>query len=448
MYRETFQVRCRKALPRFLPVASKLILAPSLLIAACVCTDGFGVLRAQTLTIVPSHVMPDESAVIRASGLQPNERITIRADLVDGGAQPWTSEADFIADAQGIIDVSQQAPVKGSYDGVSAMGLIWSMKPAAKNVNIYEHPKNLGSQTIQFRLLRKGEQASAAELEELWVAEDVQRIRVEGQLHGVLFVPNTSERHPGVLVVGGSEGGVPVEKAAWLASRGFAALALAYFGYEDLPPRLEAIPLEYFGRALGWMMERPDILADRIAVVGTSRGAELALQLGAMYPQVKAVVAYVPANVRVRACCGNNMTPWAWTLRGQPLPYLSMPPRPGQNPPAESVIEVEQTHGPILLISGQDDGVWPSSTMADAVVDRLKRAHFSYDFEHLKYAHAGHAAGRPEVRPTWHGSIMNPISGRAVDPGGTVAGNAQSTLDAMPKVLQFMRQSLETGVSR
>src|SRR5580704_13668871 len=67
MYRETFQVRCRKALPRFLPVASKLILAPSLLIAACVCTDGFGVLRAQTLTIVPSHVMPDESAVIRAS---------------------------------------------------------------------------------------------------------------------------------------------------------------------------------------------------------------------------------------------------------------------------------------------------------------------------------------------------------------------------------------------
>jgi dienelactone hydrolase len=90
-----------------------------------------------------------------------------------------------------------------------------------------------------------------------------------------------------VLVVGGSEGGLLPGKAAWLASRGYAALALAYFRYDDLPPLLEGIPLEYFGSALGWMMQRPEILADRIAVVGTSRGGELALQLGSMFPQIK-----------------------------------------------------------------------------------------------------------------------------------------------------------------
>ncbi len=38
--------------------------------------------------------------------------------------------------------------------------------------------------------------------------------------------------------------------AALLASHGYAALALAYFGVEDVPKDLINIPLEYFGTAL------------------------------------------------------------------------------------------------------------------------------------------------------------------------------------------------------
>src|SRR5258708_18671618 len=83
------------------------------------------------------------------------------------------------------------------------------------------------------------------------------------RLHGVLVLPSSAGKHPGVLVLGGSEGGVPRQRAAWLASHGFAALALAYFNYEDLPPRLEAIPLEYFGRAIGWLMKRPEVAPDQ-----------------------------------------------------------------------------------------------------------------------------------------------------------------------------------------
>jgi len=70
-----------------------------------------------------------------------------------------------------------------------------------------------------------------------------------------------------VLVLSGSNGGVPVRPAAWLAAPGYAALALAYFRYEDLPPLLEAIPLEYFQRALAWMVKRPEIDPQRIAVI-------------------------------------------------------------------------------------------------------------------------------------------------------------------------------------
>ncbi len=416
-----------------------------LLVGVLLCTSGWGAVRAQTLEVTPGRILSDESTVIRATGLQPNERITIQAALTDGAGHEWASQAEFIADAQGTVDASHQAPAKGSYNEVSAMGLVWSMKPKEGHVVTYQSPRDQDSQIIKFRLLQKDHPVAAAQLEQLTVADGVRQIKVEGQLHGVLFVPASNQPHPGVLVVGGSEGGVPHEKAAWLASHGFAALALAYFRYDDLPADLEAIPLEYFGSALAWMRERPEILPERIGVVGTSRGGELALQLGSMYPQIKAVVAYVPANVRYPACCGSTRAPYAWTWQGQTLSFV--PVGALRDPMAalqyHAGIAVEQTHGPLLLISGEDDGVWASTMMAKSIVDRLKDAHFSYPVEHLKYPHAGHRAGRPEIVPTWHGRVIQPISGRGMALGGTPAGDANSSLDAIPKVLEFLHQSLE-----
>jgi dienelactone hydrolase len=413
-----------------------------LALAACLWASGFGVASAQTLAAIPSQVMVDESAAIRATGLPPNQRVSIQAELVDGESHAWASKAEFLAGAQGTVDTSAQAPVSGSYDGVSAMGLVWSMKPKEKHVSSYRPPQDFSPQIIEFQLVRSGQQVANARLEQLMVAKGVQRKEVEEQLHGVLFLPDTNGPHPGVLVVGGSEGGRPQGKAAWLASRGYVAFALAYFRYDGLPPRLEQIPLEYFGRALAWMAQRPEVLSDRIAVMGTSRGGELALQLGSMYPQIRAVVAYVPASARFPACCGDTRLP-AWTWEGQPLSYVS--PRFVRNPAAmmQASIPVERTHGPVLLISGEDDGVWPSAMMAKAVVARLKHYHFPYAVEDLKYAHAGHRAGRPEIVPTWHGMVRNPTSGREENPGGNAKGDAQSSLDAIPKVLEFLRQSLQ-----
>src|SRR5579859_7188698 len=87
--------------------------------------------HAQSLQLTPGSVLIDQTTSIRAAGLAPGATVTISADLVDGRDQPWASTADFQADAQGNVDVSTQAPVRGSYRGVSAMGLIWSMRPTA-----------------------------------------------------------------------------------------------------------------------------------------------------------------------------------------------------------------------------------------------------------------------------------------------------------------------------
>lgn len=403
---------------------------------------GIGAASAQTLQVIPSRALSDQEVVIRATSLQPGEHVTIQAKLTDGADHPWSSEAQFAADAQGNVDTSKQSPEKGSYKDVSSMGLVWSMMPAAKDVAAYRSPRDLSPQIIDFVLLRDGKQIAAAQLEQLRIADSVQSINIDDKIHGVLFVPPGSGPHPGVLVVGGSEGGLPAEKAAWLASRGFTALALAYFRYDGLPSELEAIPLEYFGTALSWMEARPEIQPDHIGVMGTSRGGELALQLGSMYPVIKAVVAYVPANVRYPACCGRTSIPYAWTWHGHPLTYI--PARLTLYPSGLmlAAIEVEHTQGPILLISGQDDSVWPSPVMTAAVVDRLKHAHFPFAVERLNYPHAGHLAGRPEIFPAWHGEVRHPVSGREMNLGGTAAGDAAASLDAIPKVLAFLQSSL------
>jgi hypothetical protein len=82
--------------------------------------------------------------------------------------------------------------------------------------------------------------------------------------------------------------------------------------------------------------------------------------------------------------------------------------------------------------------------MADAAMQRLQLAHFRYPFQHLSYPHAGHHAGEPLIIPTWSGGLSRLVSSASVDPGGTPEGNALSTLDADPKVLAFLQESLAT----
>ena len=400
------------------------------------------VLAAQTLEVSPARAMADQPAAIRASGLEPGEHVAIRAELTDGAGARWAAQAEFVAGAGGAVDASQQPPVAGSYKEVSAMGLVWSMMPVSKSVQTYTAIRDLGPQPIEFHLLRKNQPVAAAQLQQVTLADGVRRLPVsEDGLRGVFLIPPGSDRHRAVLVVGGSNGGLPIRPAAWLASHGYAVLALAYFRYQDLPPQLESIPLEYFERALAWMARRPEISGDRFAVMGTSRGGELALQLGSMFPRISAVVAYVPSNVRVASCCRNNGGP-AWTWTGRALPYAIPGGRRLPEVTIRAAIEVEKTQGPILMISGQDDHLWPSSEMADDVVYRLKRSHFAYSFENLKYAHAGHSAGRPDIIPAWHGRVRNPTSGKENDLGGSAQGDAESSLDSMPKVLEFLKRAI------
>ncbi|HEX5299779.1 MAG TPA: acyl-CoA thioester hydrolase/BAAT C-terminal domain-containing protein [Streptosporangiaceae bacterium] len=116
---------------------------------------------------------------------------------------------------------------------------------------------------------------------------------------GYLGQPDAGpRRRAAVLLIGGSEGGLPLPlTVALLAGQGYPTLGVAYFGLPGLPSSLADIPLECFARALRWLARQPGVDPARIAVLGVSRGSEAAQLLGVHYPGlVHAVIASVPDN--------------------------------------------------------------------------------------------------------------------------------------------------------
>jgi dienelactone hydrolase len=258
----------------------------------------------------------------------------------------------------------------------------------------------------------------------------ISRVRERGLL-GTFYEPPGEGRHPAMIVLTGSGGGMPPPSgpAGGFASRGYAVLALAYFNAEGLPSTLSNIPLEYFGTALEWLASQPSVDPDRIGVLGHSRGAELALLLGAVYPHLRVVVAVAPSNVVNRGCCDRFSTV-AWTAQGRAV--------------APTEIPVEKIHGGVLLISGKDDAVWRSTDMANAIAARLQRDHFAFPFRHLAYDHAGHALARPYTVTTNINSLRHPLTGELMHMGGTPEGTAHAREDSWREILEFVSTNLGT----
>ena len=96
-------------------------------------------------------------------------------------------------------------------------------------------------------------------------------IRSDG-IVGTLFLPPGDGPHPAVVVLNGGGGGIDEYRGAILASYGYAALNLGYFGMEGLPRGLVNIPLEYFENAIRWMRAQP-WLRDHFLAVWESCGA-------------------------------------------------------------------------------------------------------------------------------------------------------------------------------
>src|ERR671930_100727 len=177
---------------------------------------------------------------------------------------------------------------------------------------------------VRLDLVEDGRTVARTTIRRRWRTAGVRVLSAGGGLYGELNLPSGPGRRAAALVIGGSEGGLSAAGTAeLLASHGYPTLALAYFREPGVPQELRDIPLEYFARALRRLRALPDVDPRRVVVIGTSRGGEGALLIGATYPRlVHGVVALVPSNV-VNPSSPGGRGP-AWTLHGKPLPRVGL----------------------------------------------------------------------------------------------------------------------------
>ena len=428
-----------------------------------------------TLSIRPADARLGEAVAIEVSEVNPGSRVRIRLRNESLKAE---ASAEFIANDRGVVDVGAQPAVAGDYEGTEAAGLFWSARFDAGSdvVSMVDRLSTLQPLAYTATVSVDGRQIASTTFHRRLLDADVIRTPVRhGRLRGTLFARTGATNAPGVVVLGGSDGGNLYEfVAALLAAHGVAALALAYFAYEDLPAELIALPIEYFAEAVRWLKTRPEVGTARVGVLGLSRGGEAALIVGASCADVAAVVALVASGISGGGVGADfsAMAQSAWTLGGQPLPLLPPPWDPASMQEAQDAmasgkafaaragilralesagarvndvsIRVERTRGPILMMSCEDDQLWGSTELTAVAEARLQAAPFAFAFEHRRYSGAGHFGCLPPNLPTTSTSARHGMVPMALEYGGNARSNAAASADIWPRIVAFVNEHLRT----
>lgn len=428
-----------------------------------------------TLAVEPATTLLDEAAGVVVSGAAAGAAVTITATNVDLVGNVWRATATFDADADGSVD-TRTAAATGDYEGVDPSGLWWAMRFATPDAtpDIYIPP--VGATAVAIEAEAGGTHLSTT-LVRRSNPPEVSFVDVHDDgVVGRLALPAGDGPHPGVVLVGGSEGGVDAElsNAALLASHGYVALTLGYFGAPGLPEQLVQVPLETFGTGVRWLAQHAAVAADSVGVLCISRGSEGALSAASRLGDlpVAGIVAISPSQVSWTAMGDDGTLPGvpSWTLDGQPVPHLDVDDavmmqqavrdalhHRGHNDPHHphalhltrsyaaalqdeaaveaAAIPVEQVAAPLLLLSGSDDQVWPSGPMAEALLARRHAAGVGADDEHEHHEGAGHLL-RLGLLPT----DVDQTGGIAL--GGTRDGIAAAQADATRRVLAFFGRTL------
>jgi dienelactone hydrolase len=414
------------------------------------------------ITIKPSNkVLMGTYPFIELDKLQENKSITLHAYRKNWQGLLY-SFACFKADNKGQIKLNKNEPLLATYPGNDSLGIFWSMsKPSFKNEALPIDVKNLKSNTIYFFVESEGQFISQKELQLITKTPDVEseQIRTK-ELVANYYYPRNKQNIPLMILLGGAEGGIgPDEYAQIIASHGYAVLALAYFGMDNLPKSCERIPIEYFFNAIDWAKRKQFIDSSRVLILGGSKGGEAALLIASIRSDIKGVIAVAPSNVVWQGIPnGFSMPKSAWTLQGKELPFLIssysfsfLKKWMGNSIQVEltelcqtifteekskiepTIIKVEKINGPIMLIAGKEDKRWPSYYMCQMAINRLDSLKFKHQVVSLLYKNAGHRICAPELFPT----IDDKYQKLAL--GGNNSENAAAQIDSWNKMISFLK---------
>jgi acetyl esterase/lipase len=405
-----------------------------------------------------------EPLALVVRGAAPGERVVVKVTAMQRTVA-FLSWARFEADAAGIVDTRVAPSREGTYEGIDPDGLLWSAVAG-------EVATALERNDVRF-VVEAEKRPSATVTVGRDFGDTAKRVPVDApDVVGALYVPRGEVRRGVIVAFGGSEGGSSGGEtyAAYWAERGYASLALAYFGATGLPRRLERVPLEYFSRAIAWLDTRKDVDASKIAVMGGSRGGEAALAIASKLPRVAATIAFVPSGVAWGAPTTSGEVA-SWTHGGGDLPFVpygAASPTVTVGPLGERVehhapvfdasldaatpaalasaaFRVEGAAGPVLMLGGADDQIWPSCRLGELAMQRLRTSGHAvaHQDEALCFGDAGHGFGFPGLSTV--GADISPDpwgAGSYLALGGTPKGTARASREADEKVRALLTRVL------
>ena len=257
-------------------------------------------------------------------------------------------------------------------------------------------------------------------------------IDLSGEVQGALVRPQQSTGL-GVLILTGSSGRVDLDRARLFGEHGAVALAQRWWGGEGQAPGINLIPLEVFLKGVDLLKAEG---CDRIAILGTSRGAEAALLTAVRDPRIDIAIAISPSHVvwqdfgpgldgvywpprsaftwEKRALPCVIYDPRVWPAVGGPQIYRPTHEKSLQTFAADvsaASIPVEEARAEIILVAGAGDLLWPSEISARELAARLKRHGKRATI--IEHPYAGHSLVFPgEPRPpepaarAWGGNLQ------------------------------------------
>ena len=429
----------------------------------------------------------DESLDAVVTGLAAGERVELSAETRDAAGVVWRSVGRFAADARGSASTRTGASRGGTYAGADRGGLSWSMArvgeaavprvpPDPPATQVFTGAQYAGAAPVSIRVRARSASGADAEASaERWfggpaVSEAPVR---DGGLRGRTFTPAGPPR-AAVLAIGGSSGGIVERQARLLAARGHAVFALAYCGYEDRPAHPRDIDIEYFEDALSWFRARTAPLP--LALLATSYGTQPAVVAAASAPEhVDALILLVPSHV-LNMGLGENFAVSGCFLRrrGRPLPHLTVEFDIGERVAAAQRdgvrddialsdhylaawraaaddrrvhLPIEALRAPVLLVSGRDDALWPSSYAADRLAERLRDAGHRWPVWHVRQS-GGHLAIDVPGHASWPcglGEWNAAVPHVSFPLGGEPASNGRAQFRTWRAVRAFLARHARPG---
>ncbi|XP_056096081.1 acyl-coenzyme A thioesterase 5 [Rhinichthys klamathensis goyatoka] len=402
-----------------------------------------------SIRLLPSNKCSFEDPVhVTVSGLNPQQRVVLRSKITDAKGLVFKASATYQADNSGEVDLNRDSSLGGSFTGVEPMGLFWALKADVVSCK-FALTDVTRTQLVDLECVSDDKVIAEVTNERHCMADGLRRIPVtEGRIRGTLFMPPGKGPFPGILDTNVFGAGPFELRAALLAKRGFAVLAFAFQGYQDIPKKADKFHLEYFEEGIDFLRQQPEVKDQKIGLVSISKSGDLALSLATFLPGISATIC-------INGCNANTLVPIYYKdIYIPPLMFdvkkLKMTPSglldigdcmndPMSKEGLPSVIPIERASGKFMFIMSEADRNWQSAYYAKLACDRLK-AHGKNNYELVRYEKAGHFIEVPYM--PFCLANFHAAANHVVFFGGEPKAHSEAQCDAWLRIVSFFKKHL------